>query len=172
MNGRNIGDKDMKKTLAIITLLISTTLSAHGPSQSNLFNHPMFNDGFWRDFDCQFQQFDHQINRLQRNARALSTHSKQYFDKDTNSYIIKIKTSGIDKDNFNISSDKNKLIIKAKQSSSDDNRSSSSSFSQMVSIPRDGDIDNIVAEFKNGVLKVSIPKLEKPRSQIRKITIQ
>ncbi len=162
----------MKKTLVIMTLLISTTLSAHGYSQSNLFNHSMFNDDFWHDFNRQFQQFDHQINKLKNDTYALNAHSKQYFDKGTNSYVMEIKTPNIDKGNFNISSANNRLIIKAKQNSSSNNKSSSSSFSQVVSIPKDGDTDNITAEFKEKVLKISIPKLNKSRSQIRKITIQ
>ena len=112
------------------------------------------------------------MDRLQRDANAIRTYSKQYFDKASNHYVIKIKTSGIDKDNFNISTDKNRLIIKAKQNSKSDNGSSSSHFSQVVSIPKDGDVENIVAEFKEGMLKISIPKLDKPRSQIRKIIIQ
>jgi HSP20 family protein len=60
----------------------------------------------------------------------------------------------------------------AKQSSKSDTRSSSSYFSQVVSIPKDGDVENIVSEFKEGILKISIPKLDKPRAQTKKITIQ
>jgi hypothetical protein len=30
-----------------------------------------------------------------------------------------------------------------------------------ISIPKDGDADNIMTEFKEGVLKISIPKLDK-----------
>jgi HSP20 family protein len=63
-----------------------------------------------------------------------------------------------------ISTDKNNLIIKAKQTSKSNNRSSSSYFSQVVSLPKDGDVENIMTEFKEGVLKISIPKLDKPRA--------
>jgi HSP20 family protein len=52
------------------------------------------------------------------------------------------------------------------------NRSSSSYFSQVISIPKDGDADNVMTEFKEGILKISIPKLDKPKPQTRKITIQ
>ncbi|CAC9982197.1 hypothetical protein [uncultured Gammaproteobacteria bacterium] len=164
----------MKKTLAITILLTSTLLNAtHGSHQPNFFNHhPTFNQNFWRDFNHQFQQFNHQMNELQHDAHAVNTYSKQYFDKASNHYVVKIKTPGIDKVNFNISTDKNNLIIKAKQNSKSGNRSSSSYFSQVISIPKDGDADNIMTEFKEGVLKISIPKLDKPKPQTRKITIQ
>ena len=167
----------MKKTLALTALLTSTLLNAHNAhnahNRSNFFNHhPIFNDTFWHDFERQFQRLDRQMDRLQRSSNAISTSSSQYFDKDTNSYVAKVKTSGIDKENFNISTHKNRLIIKAKQSSKSNNRSSSSHFSQVVSIPMDGDTENIKAAFKDGVLTISIPKLDKPKPQIRKITIQ
>ena len=154
-----------KKTLAITVLLTSTLLNANGSYQSSFFNHqPAFNQGFWRDFNRQFQQFDHQMERLQRDNHAINPYSKQYFDKASNRYVIKIKTSGIGENNFNISTDKNNLIIKAKQNSKSNNRSSSSYFSQVVSLPKDGDVENVMTEFKEGVLKISIPKLDKPRA--------
>jgi HSP20 family protein len=104
------------------------------------------------------------MERLQRDNHAINPYSKQYFDKASNRYVIKIKTSGIGENNFNISTDKNNLIIKAKQNSKSNNRSSSSYFSQVVSLPKDGDVENIMTEFKEGVLKISIPKLDKPRA--------
>ena len=160
----------MNKILLIIALLASTLVSAHGPFQSG------FNNGFWRDFDQQFQRLDHEINRLQYSANRFNSQSRQYFDKDSNSYVVEIKISGLGKSDIDISTNKNMLIIKGASSSekTSTNRSarSSSSFSHSLSIPSDGDKDNISADFNDGVLKVSIPKLDKPISQIKKITIQ
>jgi hypothetical protein len=66
---------------------------------------------------------DGQLNeRLQRDNHAINPYSKQYFDKASNRYVIKIKISGIGENNFNISTDKNNLIIKAKQSSKSDTK--------------------------------------------------
>ena len=160
----------MNKILPIIALLTSTLVSAHGPFQSG------FNNGFWRDFDQQFQRLDHEINRLQYSANRFSSQSRQYFDEDNNSYVVEIKISGLGKSDIDISTNKNMLIIKGVSSSekTSTNRSarSSSSFSHSLSIPSDGDKDNISSDFNDGVLKVSIPKLDKPISQIKKITIQ
>ena len=165
----------MNKILPIIALLASTLVSAHGPFQSGFFNQG-FNDGFWRDFNRQFQQLDHEINRLQYSANRFNSQSRQYFDKDSNSYVIEIKISGLGKSDIDISTNKNMLIIKGVSSSekTSTNRSarSSSSFSHSLSIPSDGDKDNISSDFNDGILKVSIPKLDKPISQIKKITIQ
>lgn len=164
----------MNKILPIIIFLASTLVSAHGPFQSGFFNNG-FNNNFWRDFDQQFQQLDHEMNRLKRSANSVSSQSRQYFDKDSNSYVVEVKISGLNKKNINISSQKNMLIIKGirnnEKTSSNQSSRSSSSFSHAMSIPRDGDTDNINADFKDGVLKVSIPKLDKPKPQSKKITI-
>ncbi|OIR23793.1 hypothetical protein BGC33_08115 [Bathymodiolus thermophilus thioautotrophic gill symbiont] len=161
----------MKKTLAIITLLASTTLSAHDPYHSNFFNHSMLNKNFWSDFHQQFQQFDHQINKLQHSGGNIQ--SKQYFDKNNNNYVVEIKALGFNKSDVNISNTQNTLTIKGyKKTSNKKNTHSESSFSHVLTLPMDGDTNNIVADLKNGILKVSIPKLKQPKPQSRKIHIQ
>jgi hypothetical protein len=66
----------MNKLLAITVLLVSTSISAHGPFQSGFFSNG-FNNGFWRDFDRQFQQLDHKINRLQYSTNRFNSQSRQ-----------------------------------------------------------------------------------------------
>ncbi|HBN58654.1 MAG TPA: heat-shock protein Hsp20, partial [Gammaproteobacteria bacterium] len=90
----------MNKILPIIALLTSTLVSAHGPFQSG------FNNAFWRDFDQQFQRLDHEINRLQYSANRFNSQSRQYFDKDNNSYVVEIKISGLGKSDIDISTNK------------------------------------------------------------------
>ena len=164
----------MNKTLIASALLISSVVSAHSPFQSNFF-HPGFNDGFWRDFDRQFQRLDYEMNRIKHSANAFRSQSRQYFDKDNNNYVVEIKISGLDKEDIDVKANKNTLIIKGSknQQKSVDGKSSStsSSFSHAMSIPRDGDKDNINADFKDGVLIVTIPKLDKPNSAIKQIKI-
>jgi len=164
----------MNKILPIVVLLASTLASAHGPFQSGFFNQGL-NHGFWRDFDRQFQQLDREMNRLQHSANRFSSQSRQYFDKDNNSYVVDVKLSGLGKEDIDISTNKNRLTIKGVRNSekTTDNQSakSSTSFSHSMSIPRDGDTDNISADFKDGTLTVSIPKLDKPKPQVKKITI-
>ena len=95
----------MREILPIIALLASTLVSAHGPFQSGFFNQG-FNDGFWRDFDRQFQKLDHKINRLQYSKNRFNSQSRQYFDKDSNSYVMEVKLSGLGKEDINISAHK------------------------------------------------------------------
>lgn len=164
----------MKKVFIVSAMLLSSAVVAHNPFQSNFF-HPGFNDGFWRDFDRQFQRLDYEMNRLKNSVNSISSQSRQYFDQENNNYVVEVKISGLDKDDVNIATNKNMLIIKGqknqeKKSQSNSSRSSSS-FSHAMSIPRDGDKDNINAEFKDGKLVVTIPKLDQPKSQIQQIKI-
>ena len=142
----------MNKILVVAVLLTSTLVSAHNPFQSGFFNQG-FNDGFWRDFDRQFQKIDHEINRLKPSENRFSSQSRQFFDEDNNSYVVEIKISGLGKSDIDISTNKNMLIIKGASSSekTSTNRSarSSSSFSHSLSIPGDGDKDNISADFND-----------------------
>lgn len=164
----------MNKILPIIALLASTLASAHGPFQSGFYNNG-FNNNFWRDFDRQFQRLDHEMNRLQHSANRFSSQSRQRFDKDSSSYLVEVKLSGLGKEDIDISTNKNMLIIKGMRNSekTSDNQSSrsSTSFSHSMPIPRDGDKDNISADLKDDVLTVSIPKLGKVKPQVKRVTI-
>ncbi len=165
----------MNKILPIIVLLTSTSIGAHGPFQSGFFNQGL-NNGFWHNFDQKFQQIDHQLKQLKHSSNTFRTQSRQYFDKNNNSYIVEIKISGLNKNDIDISTKNNRLIIKgtnsSEKTSNNQNSRSSLSFSHSLSIPDDSDKDNISADFKDDILKVSIPKLNKSKPQIQKITIQ
>lgn len=122
-----------------------------------------------------FKNIDRDMRRLRLQSNSFSTQSRQYFDKDKNSYVIEIKASGLDKNDLDISTEKNMLIIKGSQkiekTSKHSSLRTSSNFSHSVSIPVDGDGENISADFNNGILKVSIPKLDKPKPKSQKINI-
>ena len=156
----------MNKILPIIVLLVSTLVSAHGPFQSGFYNNG-FNNNFWRDFDRQFQRLDHEMNRLQHSENRFSSQSRQRFDKDSSSYVVEVKLSGLGKEDIDISTNKNMLIIKgirnSKKTFNNQSARSSTSFSHSIPIPLDGDKDNINADLKDDVLTVSIPKLGKAK---------
>ena len=45
-------------------------------------------------------------------------------------------------------------------------------FMRSIPLPENADLQNISAEFKNGVLKIDIPKLELPKNEAKKIEIR
>jgi len=160
----------MMNKLLLPILLISSTISAH----SDFFSHD-FNHNFWRDFEQQFRQFDDRIKQIQ-NASNFVSQSRNYFDNQTNNYIIQIKVNGLNKENLDISTNDGSIFIKGGiqkvQSTDQSSSTSSSSFFQSFTLPHDVDTDNINASFSDNILSISMPKLKQSKPQIRKITIQ
>ena len=162
----------MMNKLLLPILLISSTISAH----SDLFGHD-FNHNFWRDFEQQFRQFNDRIKPIKNSSNFVSQ-SRNYFDNQTNNYIIQIKVNGLNKENLDISTNDGSIVIKGGiqkvQNTDQSSSTSSGSFFQSFTLPHDVNIDNINASFSNNILNISIPKLKqpKPKPQIRKITIQ
>lgn len=163
----------MKKTL-LIAMLISSSVMAHQSFHNYSPSHGL-NDNFWSNFNRQFQQFDNGIRTVQ-NQNAITTQTKRYFDDQSNHYMIEIKVKGLAKENLDITTRNNMIYISGRvqisEKTANSSRTSSSKFSQSHSLPNDADTDNINAEFKSGLLTVSIPKLEKAKPLVNKITIQ
>lgn len=83
-------------------------------------------------------------------------------------FIIEVAAAGIDKKDFKVSIDKDALTISSeRESKHEDNKHSFirqefnfNSFSRSFTLPENTDASKIKASHKNGVLSVSIPKVE------------
>lgn len=99
------------------------------------------------------------------------------YDNDDN-IVIKAELPGIDKEGIEIDVKDRVLTLKGERSSEnevkDDNyyrrERSFGKFERAFTLPADVDPDKIKADFKDGVLKIDIPKPEKQKP--RQITIQ
>ena len=163
----------MKNTL-LIAMLISSGVMAHQPFY-NYSPSQGFNNNSWSNFNRQFQQFNNEMRAVQ-NQNSIGTQTKRYFDDQSNHYKIEIKVKGLAKENLDITTRSNMIYISGRvqisEKTANSSRTSSSNFSQSYSLPNDADTNNINAEFKSGLLIVSIPKLEKAKPLVNKITIQ
>jgi len=99
------------------------------------------------------------------------------FEDRDNEYYIELETPGVEKDEININFKNDNLVInwsrtrEEKKGKSDKNRYERSSGSFQRSFYVEGaDFEKIEAELKNGVLKITIPKLEKVKA--KQITIK
>lgn len=86
--------------------------------------------------------------------------------KTENGFDIFLAIPGVKKEDVSIGIEDNKLIIKSESSDSDETKYNLkefdfTNFSRSFSLQKDADLDNISAKFDNGVLKVSVPTLEK-----------
>lgn len=153
------------KKLLLPLLMLSSALYAQ-PYQSNFFNNG-FGGNVWSNFNQEFQQFSNEMRQIQ-NERIFSAQTNRYFDDKTNHYMIEIKVDGLGKENLDITT-KDDMIhiigsVQEIKKTPNGSHSSSRKFSQSYSLPTDADSDNVNAEFNNGILAVSIPKLNKPKS--------
>jgi len=95
-------------------------------------------------------------------------------------YYIEVDLPGVKKEDINIDVDENTLTIsgerKVKQEHKEDNfykvESVYGKFERSFSLPEDVDTDKIEAEFKNGVLEIKIPKVQKVEQTPKKIEIK
>lgn len=92
--------------------------------------------------------------------------------------LIRAELPGVDKENLDISMTDNTVTIKAKTSygkkeeKGDYYRSEITQglYTRTIGLPADVDIDQAKSTFKNGVLEITVPKLE--RSQRRSIKVE
>ena len=95
-------------------------------------------------------------------------------------YYIEVDLPGVKKEDINIDVDENTLTIsgerKVKEEHKEDNfykvESVYGKFERSFSLPEDVDTDKIEAEFKNGVLEIKIPKVQKVEQTPKKIEIK
>jgi HSP20 family protein len=91
---------------------------------------------------------------------------------DENSIKLTITLKGIGKEDLDIHIKKNVLVIRAEKEISGESSHSKHSFMRQFLIPKNTDRSAITAEFKDGVLIVTIPKPTKDSYEIQQITIQ
>lgn len=97
-------------------------------------------------------------------------------------YLVEIAAIGFDKEDFNLEINKNLLSISGKKEMKNEEKDDgnrvlrqefrTSSFARSFTLPENVDTENIKANQKNGVLTITIPKMEKtPENSKRKIDI-
>jgi HSP20 family protein len=102
------------------------------------------------------------------NGSGLIQPEIDIFETDR-AYHLAVELPGVERDDIDLSVDDDALIIRArKQRTSEDVKQDRyhrierrfGRFERMLTLPADADGENISAELKNGVLEVSIPRLE------------
>jgi len=101
------------------------------------------------------------------SASNIRVPSVDVIEKDNN-VIVRAEIPGIDKDNVDVTLDGNNLTIKgkskheSKEAAEEYHRSeiSTGSFSRTLTMPADVDSENVKATFTNGLLEITLPKIE------------
>lgn len=95
-------------------------------------------------------------------------------NEDDSQYVITIELPGTKREDVAVEAHENRLTIRGEKRDEREEKKeqrryierSFGSFSRSFSLPKDADSEHVEARFENGVLSISIPKLEeaKPRT--------
>jgi HSP20 family protein len=101
--------------------------------------------------------------------------------EDEKSYGIELAYPGIEKTDFQVTTEKDRLIISYEHKTEKEEKNEakkylrreflSSSFKKSFSLPDNAEIEKITAEYKNGVLDVVIPKAKEKAHFTKQISI-
>jgi len=91
-------------------------------------------------------------------------------------YVVEMALAGIKKENISLSVDYNVLTIKAERKEEDKKFNRKQTFygkyEKSFTLPDSTNKENIQAVFEDGILKVTIPKIEKEQKIIKEIEIK
>jgi HSP20 family protein len=104
------------------------------------------------------------------------TPSVDIIDRD-NEIVVKAELPGVDKKDLDISVTRNTVTIKGSTSHEEKEEKgdyyrcemSSGSYSRTLALPADVDEDKAKAQFKNGILNLTLPKIEKAKRRNVKV---
>lgn len=88
-------------------------------------------------------------------------------------YLVDVMASGFTKENFNVKAEENILTISAevKENKQEEGEKFTrkefvhSSFNRSFTLPKTVVVDNITAAYENGILKVTLPKIEEAKAK-------
>jgi HSP20 family protein len=97
-----------------------------------------------------------------------------------NEYTVSVEIPGVDEKDVSIELVHDSLIIRGekKQLKEEKNKNfyrlerSYGSFQRTLSLPEDANRENIKADFKNGVLNITIPRMALPENKVKQIEIK
>ena len=113
------------------------------------------------------------LGRDQEGVISASWAPSVDINETKDAYVVKGELPGVDKDDVDISIEDNLLVIRGEkkfETESDEDKYHRKecvygSFERSFSLPKQVDVSKVEASYKNGVLKLNIPKAEeaKPR---------
>ena len=100
--------------------------------------------------------------------------------EEPNHYLVKADLPGIKKDEIDISVTGNLLTLKGQRREESENKAKDylyseriyGSFTRTLSLPTEVDADKIKAEYKDGVLQLTIPKAENAKPKPIKVEVK
>jgi HSP20 family protein len=100
--------------------------------------------------------------------------------EDEKSYIITAELPGMDDKDIDILLERNMLTLKGEKKEEKEEKEQNywhverryGSFQRVIPLPDEVDMDKVSANFKKGILHITVPKTEKAKSTVKKITVK
>ena len=125
-----------------------------------------------------FNDFDNFLNDFSSSLNSSSSweHKFEVLNTDTK-YSIRAEIPGMSKKDIDIELENNTLSISGDRKWNDKDQNNYSEFSygkfyKSFNLPEDVKENNIKASMKDGILSVQVPRLEKVKPEVKKITIK
>lgn len=141
-----------------------------------------FSQDFDRVFEGFFKDFKQKPGSLISRGAFGSFSPKIDVSEDENQLSVTAELAGLDEKNIDVSLKDSVLTIKgekkAEREEKDEDKSyhrverSFGSFQRSIRLPEEIEADKIKASFKNGLLKISIPKNETVKEPVKKIEVK
>ena len=102
------------------------------------------------------------------------------FSENENGYTLTAEIPGVNKENVRISTEDGMMTIQGEKSMSSETNEenyhrmerSYGSFSRTMALPKDADENNMQAEMKDGVLTLTMPRMEQMESSAKTVEIR
>ncbi len=125
-----------------------------------------------RNFDSFFPEYIYN-EEVDKFAMPVELHEKD------NEYSVKAELPGVKKEDLDIDIDKNHITINAKkeEEQKEDTKGYRKSefrygeFSRTVYFPQEIDVEKTNAKLEHGILKITAPKLDFKKDNIKKLTV-
>jgi HSP20 family protein len=129
---------------------------------------------FWHGFD---------ENPWEDEEEDLTGYRKAWVDarESEEEFLIAVELPGVDKKDIEVITEENAIAIKVEKKTEkkqEDREKGSYSYEESftgfyrrIPMPESADLGNIGAEYKNGILRLRVPKLEKAKKKSKKVAI-
>lgn len=138
------------------------------------------------------EEFQDEMNRMIQNAfedlGILESRRSKYMiwrpavelNEKENEYQLKAELPGIDKNNIEIEIGEDAITLKAKSEHREEEKTETvcksefkyGQFLRTIPFPSTVDNKNAKAEYKNGILIITVPKSQEEQEKIRKINVE
>lgn len=128
---------------------------------------------FERTFD-EFEPWEKPLAKMTSWKPAIELHE----EKDE--YVMKVELPGVNKEDINIEINENQIIISGETEQKRENKKDNiyrsefryGKYMRTISMPSEINTEETKAEFKNGILKIEAPKVEKEHKKYKKLTVK